>query len=70
MSVTSKNAVVVGAGLVGAVSALLLAQCGYRVTVVEQRSLRNKDVTALDPMSSKTIALSERSRLMLSLIHI
>jgi len=65
MSVTSKNAVVVGAGLVGAVSALLLAQNGYRVTVVEQRSLRKKDAATLDPMSSKTIALSERSRLML-----
>ena len=65
MSVTSKNAVVVGAGLVGAVSALLLTQNGYRVTVVEQRSLRKKDAATLDPMSSKTITLSERSRLML-----
>jgi len=58
------NAVVVGAGLVGAVSALLLVQNGYRVTVVEQRSLRCK-YAAVDPMSTRTIALSERSRQML-----
>ena len=61
---SSKNAVVVGAGLVGAVAALLLVQKGYRVTVVEQRSLHREEAAA-DPMSVRTIALSERSRQLL-----
>ena len=54
------RAIVVGAGLVGAVQALLLAKSGCKVTVVEQRSFRSK-WDAANPLSDRTVALSGRS---------
>ena len=50
--------VVAGAGLVGAVQALLLARAGFHVTVVEQRALHSA-ANAKD--NSRTVALSDRS---------
>ena len=50
--------VVVGAGLVGAVQALLLARAGFQVTVVEQRSLLS---SSGEKDNSRTVALSDRS---------
>ena len=50
--------VVIGAGLVGAVQALLLARAGFHVTVVEQRSLLS---SSGEKDNSRTVALSDRS---------
>ena len=57
-SSTGKEIVVVGAGLVGAVQALLLARVGFHVTVVEQRSLLS---SSNDKDNSRTVALSDRA---------
>ena len=60
---------VVGAGLVGAVQALILARSGHQVTVIEQRSLAtagNSSSAAIDILNSRTIALSHRSWQLLS----
>jgi len=55
---TGRKIVVVGAGLVGAVQALLLARAGFQVTVIEQRSLLSSSITA---DNNRTVALSDRS---------
>ncbi len=57
---SEKSVLVVGAGLIGAVQALLFAQAGYRVTVLEKHQLRQPQVNK-DAMSSRTVALSHRS---------
>jgi len=69
VSESQKKVVVVGAGLVGAVSALLLAQNGCDVTVIEQRTLRTNDSTT-DPLASRTVAMSARSRQLLEASHL
>jgi len=69
VSKSQKKVVVVGAGLVGAVSALLLAQNGCHVTVIEQRTLRTNDSKA-DPLTSRTVAMSARSRQLLEASHL
>lgn len=53
--------VVVGAGLVGAVQALLFATAGHQVTVIEQRNLRDTEDLDESVISSRTVALSNRS---------
>ena len=55
---SDQKIVVVGAGLVGAVQALLLARAGFHVTVVEQRSLLS---SSGEKDNSRTVALSDRS---------
>jgi len=57
-SAIDKNIIVVGAGLVGAVQALLLARAGFQVTVVEQRPLLS---SSSEKDNSRTVALSDRS---------
>lgn len=52
--------VVVGAGLVGAVQALLLSQAGFTVTLLERRSLHAPHAQT-SAISSRTVALSNRS---------
>lgn len=59
-----ESVIVVGAGLVGAVQALLFARAGIRVTLVEKNRLRDarSDVNnQSDAISSRTVALSYRS---------
>lgn len=55
-----KTIVVVGAGLVGAVQALLFARAGFSVTVIEKNRLRDETVGG-NAASSRTVALSHRS---------
>jgi len=56
---------VVGAGLVGAVQALLLARSGFSVTVVEKRNLLSAS-TIGEESDGRTVALSHRSWQLLS----
>ncbi len=60
-----KEFCVIGAGLVGAIQALLLARAGNRVTLVERRVLGCHN-SASDPLSSRTVALSHRTWQLLS----
>ncbi len=69
LSVTEKSIIVVGAGLVGAVQALLFAKAGYSVTVVEKNTLRHETESGnqeTQTISSRTVALSHRSWQLLS----
>jgi len=54
---TSRRIVVVGAGLVGALQALLLARSGHQVTLVEARAL----TSFYAGKSDRTVALAHRS---------
>ncbi len=56
----TRDIIVVGAGLIGAIQALLLARAGNRVTVVERRSLFS-NASAPDYLSGRTVALSHRT---------
>lgn len=60
-----QKVVVVGAGLVGAVQALLLARAGFIVTVVEKRNLLSTS-SFCEESPSRTVALSHRSWQLLS----
>lgn len=57
--------IVVGAGLVGAVQALLFARAGFNVTLIEKKQLPDADHSD-HLISSRTVALSYRSRQLLS----
>lgn len=60
MTTHPKDIIVIGAGLVGAIQALLLARAGNKVIVVERRSLLST-ASVQDHFSSRTVALSHRT---------
>ena len=59
------SVIIVGAGLVGAVQALLFARAGFNVTVIEKKQLPEADHSP-HSISSRTVALSYRSMQLLS----
>jgi len=70
----NQDIIITGAGLVGAVQALLFAKAGFNVAVIERSALRSiqnssqgsSDNLSSDAISSRTVALSHRSWQLLS----
>lgn len=61
MDSEARDIVIVGAGLVGAVQALLLARAGNKVMLIERRSLDASLVNNSKAQNVRTVALSHRS---------
>ena len=59
-------AVVAGAGIVGRVQALLLAQIGFQVTLVDAADQLSAAVTSDNSLSVRSVALSYRSQQLLT----
>ena len=65
MSSSPRSAVIAGAGIVGRVQALLLAQTGFNVTLVDSTDSANIPVVSDNSLSVRSVALSYRSQQLL-----